>query len=116
MSNKRAPNWSREEIMVLLENHSLSDEVLAEKLSRRSMDAINIVRRGIHDLHNGKKNDLLSKLMIELIHSYEEALSCAICGERIQLIIRSQGAGFVSSQQHDKHGCTPTCFLYFQRP
>ncbi len=80
---KQASEWTKEEFEILVRNISLSDEKLANQLPRRTLDAIQIVRNGIHEYHKKGDSTLLSKMMKDRITKSGKFLSCPICGERI---------------------------------
>ena len=80
---KRLPDWTEEEFDILIQNNSLSAESLSTRLPRRTIDAIQIVRNGVHEFHQKDDSYLLSEIMKEYLGGSEEVLSCPICGERI---------------------------------
>jgi hypothetical protein len=80
---KRLPDWTHEEFEILLQHNSLSAEDLSIQLPRRSSDAVQIVRNGIHEFHQNGESTLLSKMMKERLTKSGMILSCPICGERI---------------------------------
>ncbi len=80
---KRLPDWTKEEIGVLLQNNSLSSEGFATLLPRRTADAITVVRNGIHEFHKKGETTLLSEMMKETLTKSVIILTCPICGERI---------------------------------
>ncbi len=80
---KKAPDWTNAEFDVLLQNSTLSDEALSTRLPRRTLDAIQVVRSGIHEFHQKGESALLSKMMKERLAMRGENLVCSICGEEI---------------------------------
>jgi len=44
---KQAPDWTKEEFELLIQNSTLSDESLAVRLPRRTLGAIQAVRSGV---------------------------------------------------------------------
>lgn len=60
----RAPDFSKEEFEILLQNHRLTDEELANLLPTRTVGAIRTVRSFIHSFHRGVNVSGLSKMMI----------------------------------------------------
>lgn len=75
---KREADWTKEEFEILLQNNSLPVESLSAQLPSRTIDAIKIVRNGIHEFHLKGDSSLLSKMMKERL-----TLICPVCGERI---------------------------------
>jgi hypothetical protein len=80
---KRAPNWRKEEFVLLARDYSQSDEDLSKRLPNRTIDAIKFVRSGIHQYHDKGKTTLLSKIMKDYLDKPEIPLTCSICGEDI---------------------------------
>lgn len=79
---KRSPDWTKEEFEILLKNNSLSAESLSAQLPLRTLDAIQIVRNGIHEFHQKGGSTLLSKMMKEYLSILGVVLACPICGEK----------------------------------
>jgi hypothetical protein len=79
----RAPDWTKEEFGILLQNNSLASEGFTALLPRRSSDAIQVVRSGMHEFHQKGDSTLLSKMMKETLTHAGIVLSCPICGGRI---------------------------------
>jgi hypothetical protein len=80
---KRTTDWTKEEFDILIQNNSLSGESLSTRLPRRTLDAIQIVRSGIHEFHQKGDSTFLSKMMKEHLTKSGIALACPICSERI---------------------------------
>ena len=76
----RAPDWTEEEFKKLVANHTLSNIELAKQLPTRSVDAIDIVRGGIHAFHQGKDDSVLSQMMQSYLKRKKHSLTCAKCG------------------------------------
>jgi len=76
----RAPEWTKEEFEVLLQNPHLSPDELSTHLPNRSVDAVIVVRKGIHAFHTGGNISMLSKMMIGRLESETEGASCSVCG------------------------------------
>jgi hypothetical protein len=79
----RAPDWTKEEFELLLQNSALSDESLTARLPRRTVGAIQAVRSGIHEFHQKGETSLLSKMMKKYLRTSGMVLACPICGEKI---------------------------------
>lgn len=77
----RAPNWTKDELAILMEGHQLPSDDLAKDLPRRSVGAIDTVRAFIHALHRGQNSSGLSKTARAMIAAQEGRLTCAVCGE-----------------------------------
>jgi hypothetical protein len=82
---KRLPDWTKEEFGILLQNNSLLNEGFTTLLPSRTIDAIQIVRSGIHEFHKKGDSTLLSRMMKESLTKSGIVLSCPICGERISV-------------------------------
>lgn len=82
---KRPPDWTKEEFEILIRNNSLSAESLSARLTRRTQDAIQLVRNGIHDYHQKGNSTFISKMMKEYLTKSGTILACPICGENIDL-------------------------------
>jgi len=77
----RAPNWTQDEFVTLLDNYRLSRDELAIRLGERSADAIAIVREGIHRFHTGQENcGILSQMMVRRLEERRGSLICQLCG------------------------------------
>jgi len=81
---KRAPNWSKEELEILLKENDLSAEQLSRKLLRRTPGAIGVVRAGIHYFHTTGKTSLLSKMMVKCLDKESPPAVCPVCRERLR--------------------------------
>ena len=82
---KRLPEWTKEEFDILVKNNSLSDESLSTRLPHRTLDAMQIVRSGIHEFHQKGDSTLLSKMMKAHLTKLGSFFECPICGERIDV-------------------------------
>ena len=80
---KRSPDWTTEEFEILVQNNSLSAESLSVRIPRRTLDAIQIVRNGIHEFHQKGDSTLLSNMMKEYLTVSGKVLVCSICSEKI---------------------------------
>lgn len=80
---KRAPDWTKEEFGILLQNNSLPSEGFFKLLPQRTADAITVVRSGIHEFHKKGESTLLSKMMKETLSKSSIALKCPLCGENL---------------------------------
>lgn len=62
----------------------LSDEAMADKLPRRTVNAVGWVRSGIHSYHTGKhyKSNLSKMIQRRLLE--ESVIVCARCGEKVR--------------------------------
>jgi hypothetical protein len=78
---KPAPVWTPEEFEILLRSPALSADDLHLKLPKRTPDAIQIVRSGIHAFHTGKNTSMLSRMMIHRLEDDTSSLVCPICEE-----------------------------------
>lgn len=81
----RLLDWTKEEFDILVQNNALSDESLSNRLPRRTPDAIQVVRNGIHEFHLKGESSLLSKMMKERLTVLRPISICPICGERIDV-------------------------------
>ncbi len=79
----REPDWTKEEFDLLLRNDALSDEEFSSRLPNRTLDAINVVRNGIHEFHSKGETTLLSKMMKKELENSGIILACPICGKSI---------------------------------
>lgn len=79
----KAPLWSKQEFESLLQNNHLSDDQLAQLLSRRTAGAVNWVRSGIHNYHRGGNVTMLSKLMLERLQESDGQIICPHCSFKI---------------------------------
>jgi hypothetical protein len=79
----RLPDWTPEEFEILLQHNSVPAEDLSIQLVRRSADAVQIVRNGIHEFHKKGESSLLSIMMKERLSKSGMGLACPLCGERI---------------------------------
>jgi hypothetical protein len=82
---KRAPDWTLDEFETLLNSPSLSEENLRLKLPRRTIDAIQIVRQGIHAYHTGKDYSVLSKIMVNRLEKNAGEVVCPICSKSLKV-------------------------------
>ena len=82
---KQAPDWTKEEFELLIQNSTLSDESLAVRLPRRTLGAIQAVRSGVHEFHQKGESTLLSEMMKDHLTKSEAVFVCPSCGERINL-------------------------------
>lgn len=80
---KRLPDWTKEEIEILVRNNSLSVESISARLPLRTPAAIQVIRNGIYEFHQKGDLSLLSKMMKDRIAKPEIDLVCPICGENI---------------------------------
>jgi sulfur relay (sulfurtransferase) DsrC/TusE family protein len=81
---KRAPNWTENESEILLQSPTISDANLHLKLPKRTVDAIQVVRQGIHAYHTGKNYSMLSKMMVNRLENEKSNLICPICEEPLK--------------------------------
>ena len=65
---KRAPDWTKEEFVLLAKSYSLSDEDLSKRLPNRTINAIGFVRSGIHEYHEKGDTTILSKMMKDYLN------------------------------------------------
>jgi hypothetical protein len=79
----RFPDWTIEEFEILLNHNDLSGEQLAELLPRRTPDAVEVVRQGIHRFHATGDGSMLSEIMRQRIRDKHQSLTCPKCGARI---------------------------------
>ena len=82
---KQAPDWTKEEFELLIQNSTLSDESLLVRLPRRTLGVIQAVRNEIHEFHQKGESTLLSKMMKDHLTKSEAAFVCPICGESINV-------------------------------
>jgi hypothetical protein len=80
---KRKPDWTKEEFEILLANMDLPDDRLASKLPGRSVQAIRIVRNGLHSYHMEKDISMLSQMMVDRLKNGVKLVRCPRCGEDI---------------------------------
>jgi hypothetical protein len=78
----QAPDWTEAEFKVLITNHALSSAELGKKLPARSIRAIDFVRTGIQNFHQGKSAPELSQMMKTYLTKKKFSLICAKCGEK----------------------------------
>jgi len=78
----RAPDWGVEEFDTVLNNSNLHSFELAQQLPRRTPDAIEVVRQGIHSFHTGSNLSLLSEMMLRRLKEKQKQVTCAVCGVR----------------------------------
>ncbi len=83
---KRAPDWTKEEFDILVRNYSLSSGSLTARLPGRTLDAIEIVRNGLHEFHQKRDSGLLSKMMKDQLSKSGSVFICPVCGERIRAV------------------------------
>ena len=81
---KRAPEWTPKEFEILLSSPELSADALQLKLPRRTSDAIQIVRSGIHAFHIGKDTSMLSMMMLRRLEGDTAGLVCPICDKPLR--------------------------------
>jgi hypothetical protein len=79
----RAPDWTPEEFDILLNHNNLSREELAKLLPRRSSDAVEVVRQGIHRFHDKGDGSLLSEIMRRRLADKQQSSTCPVCGKRL---------------------------------
>jgi hypothetical protein len=75
----RAPNWNLEEFEIVVKSSDLSDEEVGQQLPRRTIDAVQVVRQGIHRFHTGGNQSLLSQMMKQRLTTRQERLICSVC-------------------------------------
>jgi hypothetical protein len=75
----KAPEWTKEEFILLVSRPELFDEELVSLLPNRSAGAIGVVRAGIHSFHTGGDVSMLSIMMKDLLGSKETLVECPIC-------------------------------------
>jgi hypothetical protein len=82
----RAQAWSLAEFEIVLQNATLSSQKLEQLLSelngdsRRSYEAIEVVRQGIHSYHRSGNISMLSKLMVQRLEETDrQPVTCAVC-------------------------------------
>jgi hypothetical protein len=75
----RAPDWTREEFEILLENPQLTDEERSTHLPRRTVKAIQIVRSIIHGFHRRNDVSCLSKIMLQTLDERRGTNTCPQC-------------------------------------
>jgi hypothetical protein len=80
----RAPDWSVEEFEILLNHNNLSRHELAKLFPRRTSDPVEVVRQGIHRLHDNGDGSLLSEVMRRRLANQHQSLSCPVCGTRLE--------------------------------
>ncbi len=76
----KAPDWTEKEFQILLSNHNLSDEELADILQSRTSGAVGIVRAGLHSFHKGGDTSMLSKMMVRKLEYRRSLITCPRCG------------------------------------
>lgn len=79
----RAPDWSIEEFEILLKNNKLSSRQLAQLLPKRTPDAVEVVRQGIHRFHSIGDGSMLSEIMRQRLNEKHQLLTCPICNMRL---------------------------------
>jgi hypothetical protein len=77
------PDWTVSEFEILLGNPGLTNEELVKLLPRRSADAIQIVRNGIHSYHRGMNVSMLSQMMLKVLDEEAEGKICPVCGSQL---------------------------------
>jgi len=82
---KQAPDWTKEEFELLIQNSTISDESLSIRLPRRTLGVIQAVRNGVHEFHQKGESTLLSEMMKDHLTKSEAVFVCPICGERINV-------------------------------
>ena len=75
----RAPDWTSEEFEIVLRNPGVPAATLALQLPRRTADAIEVVRQGIHAHHTGGRLQL-SRMMKQRLTLPRSPLTCSECG------------------------------------
>jgi hypothetical protein len=75
----RAPNWTEEELLVLLEHPTASDEQLAQMLPGRTVGALGTVRSFLHSYHRGGNVSGLSQMMLRVLERLRGTVVCPIC-------------------------------------
>jgi hypothetical protein len=79
----RSPDWRIEEFEILLNNNNLSGKQVAQLLPKRTSDAIEIVRQGIHRFHDIGDGSMLSEIMRQRLNEKGQSLTCPICKARL---------------------------------
>lgn len=79
----RLPDWSVEELEILLNHNDLSSEQFAELLPRRTSGAIEVVRAGVHSFHLGGNTSMLSEMMRQRLKEKNQPLTCPRCRAQI---------------------------------
>ncbi len=69
----RAPDWTEEEFRLLLSQPMASSEELKASLSRRSVEAIQLVRQGIEQFQRDGHSPLLSQMMQRVLEEPRES-------------------------------------------
>jgi hypothetical protein len=75
----RAADWSEAEFNTLLAHPSLRAEELIALLPIRTLDAVSVVRSGIHDFHRNGTSSLLSQMMIRILSDPTLSWECSEC-------------------------------------
>ena len=75
---QRAPDWTESEFEIVVKSY---EELLA-KLQGRTVDAVEIVKQGIHNFHRGANTSMLSKMMLRYLEDKRETMICPKCGIR----------------------------------
>jgi hypothetical protein len=70
----RAPEWTTDEFEILLRSPALPVDDLHLRLPKRTPDAIQVVRSGIHAFHLGKNPSILSKMMVRRLEGNTSGL------------------------------------------
>lgn len=78
----RAPDWSKEEFEMLINNPGLLDKELASKLPDRTVGAIEVVRNGLHSYHKRGNVSMLSQMMLRCLEKKQGTLTCPRCSLR----------------------------------
>jgi len=79
----RMPDWTESEFEILLGNPDFTNEELVKLLPKRSADAIQIVRSGIHYYHRGMDVSMLSQMMLKVLDEGAEGKICPICSSQL---------------------------------
>ena len=75
----RAPDWTSNEFETLLQNPELRDSEVAELLQRRTVDAVRVVREGIHAYHREMDISMLSQMMRRRLADSGRRFRCQRC-------------------------------------
>ena len=79
----RAPDWTIQEIELLLNHSDLSSERLAELLPGRTVGAVEAVRNGIHRFHTTGDGSMLSEVTRRYFSERKERPVCPVCKVRL---------------------------------
>lgn len=79
----RAQDWTIEEFEILVGHIDLQSKEFAKLLPRRTSDAIEVVRQGIHRFHDSGDGSMLSDIMRQRITEKGRSLFCPICRQKL---------------------------------